>query len=73
MYNPHQLRELIKSEYSDLTPRERMWVHLISFAYKNGIPPEADVVLDVRFLPNPYFVEGLTRLPETTPRCGTTS
>ncbi len=67
-YNPHQLRELIKSEYSDLVPRERMWLHLISFAYKNGIPPEADVVLDVRFLPNPYFVEELTRLTGDDPR-----
>lgn len=61
-YNPHQLRELIKAEYSDLVPRQRMWLHLISFAYKSGIPPEADVVLDVRFLPNPYFVEELTSL-----------
>ena len=61
-YNPHQLRELIKDEYSDLTPRQRMWLHLISFAYKNGIPPEADMVLDVRFLPNPYFVDDLTVL-----------
>jgi UPF0042 nucleotide-binding protein len=60
--NPHQLREMVMSEYSDLTPRQRMWLHLISFAYKNGIPPEADVVLDVRFLPNPYFVPELTAL-----------
>jgi UPF0042 nucleotide-binding protein len=67
-YNPHQLRELIKSQYSDLAPRERMWVHLISFAYKNGIPPEADVVLDVRFLPNPYFEEELTHLTGDDPR-----
>jgi UPF0042 nucleotide-binding protein len=67
LYNPHQLRELIKSEYSDQTLRDRMWVHLISFAYKNGIPPAADVVLDVRFLPNPYFVEGLTRLTGDDP------
>jgi UPF0042 nucleotide-binding protein len=67
-YNPHQLRELIKSEYSGLAPRERMWLHLISFAYKNGIPPEADVVLDVRFLPNPYFVEDLTHRTGDDPR-----
>lgn len=67
-YNSHQLRELIKAEYSDLTPRQRMWLHLISFAYKNGIPPEADVVLDVRFLPNPYFVEELTSLNGDDPR-----
>jgi len=61
-YNPHQLRELIKDEYSELAPRQRMWLHLISFAYKQGIPPEADMVLDVRFLPNPYFVEELQPL-----------
>ena len=67
-YNPHQLRELIKDEYSDLAPRQRMWLHLISFAYKNGIPPEADMVMDVRFLPNPYFVDGLTALTGDDPR-----
>jgi UPF0042 nucleotide-binding protein len=68
LYNPHQLRELIKEEYSGLTPRQRMGLHLISFAYKNGIPPEADMVLDVRFLPNPYFVEGLSALTGKDPR-----
>jgi RNase adapter protein RapZ len=66
-YNPHQLRELIKDEYSELAPRQRMRVHLISFAYKKGIPPEADMVLDVRFLPNPYFVEGLQPLTGENP------
>jgi len=66
-YNPHQLRELIKEEYSDLNPRQRMGLHLISFAYKNGIPPEADMVFDVRFLPNPYFVDKLTALTGSDP------
>jgi UPF0042 nucleotide-binding protein len=61
-YNPHQLRELIKDDYSELLPRQRMRLHLISFAYKNGIPPEADMVIDVRFLPNPHFVEKLQPL-----------
>ena len=61
-YNPHQLRELIKEEYSDLSPRQRLRLHLISFAYKNGIPPDADMVIDVRFLPNPYFVDHLSVL-----------
>jgi UPF0042 nucleotide-binding protein len=53
------LRQLIIAEYSDLAPRQQMLLHLISFAYKNGIPPEADLVMDVRFLPNPFFVEEL--------------
>jgi len=66
-YNPHQLRELIKSDYAELLPRQRMWLHLISFAYKNGIPPEADMVLDVRFLPNPFFVDDLRPLTGENP------
>jgi UPF0042 nucleotide-binding protein len=66
-YNPHQLRELIKDEYSEMAPRQRMWLHLISFAYKQGIPPEADMVIDVRFLPNPYFVEELQPLTGENP------
>ncbi len=67
-YNVHQLRELIKDEYSGLAPSQRMWLHLISFAYKNGIPPDADMVIDVRFLPNPYFVDRLAPLTGADPR-----
>ncbi|MCK5405367.1 MAG: RNase adaptor protein RapZ, partial [Desulfobulbaceae bacterium] len=36
-----------------------MQINLISFGFKNGIPPEADLMFDVRFLPNPYFVPEL--------------
>ena len=39
-----------------------MTVTLLSFGYSFGIPYEADLVMDVRFLPNPYFVEELKRL-----------
>ena len=34
-----------------------MNVHLVSFSYRYGIPSDADLIMDVRFLPNPYFVE----------------
>jgi len=68
LYSPHQLRELIQVEYSELTPRQRLALHLISFSYKKGIPPEADLVLDVRFLPNPFFVEDLKNLNGNDPR-----
>lgn len=67
-YNPHQLRKLIMAEYSDLTPAQRMVLHLISFAYKNGLPPEADLTFDVRFLPNPFFIEELRPLTGNEPR-----
>ena len=37
-------------------------VTVMSFGFKNGLPPEADMVLDVRFLPNPYYVSELKSL-----------
>ena len=36
-------------------------VTVLSFGFKNGLPPEADLVLDVRFLPNPYYVPELKK------------
>jgi RNase adapter protein RapZ len=68
LYNPHQLRKLILDEYCDVEPHQRMLLHLISFSYKHGIPSEADLVMDVRFLPNPYFVEELKPLTGNEPR-----
>ena len=44
-----------------------MEVHVLSFGFKHGVPMEADLVFDVRFLPNPYYVpelRGLTGLDE---------
>ncbi len=43
-------------------PESLMQVHLISFGFKNGVPEEADMVWDVRFLPNPYYVAALKEL-----------
>lgn len=40
----------------------QLHVNVMSFGFKNGLPPEADVVLDVRFLPNPYYVPALKPL-----------
>jgi UPF0042 nucleotide-binding protein len=43
----------------------------VSFGYKYGIPLEADLLFDVRFLPNPYFVEGLRSLTGRSRRVST--
>lgn len=40
----------------------KLHVTVLSFGFKNGLPPEADMVLDVRFLPNPYYVPQLKAL-----------
>ena len=50
-----QLRHLFASE----EPAAQMAVNVISFGYKYGIPIEADLVLDVRFLPNPFYIDEL--------------
>ncbi|MCL4872879.1 RNase adapter RapZ [bacterium] len=64
-FNVHQLRDLIKDIFSGPAERERMALNLISFSYRHGIPADSDLVMDVRFLPNPYFVNSLKRLDGT--------
>ncbi|KJR41691.1 ATPase, P-loop-containing, partial [Candidatus Magnetoovum chiemensis] len=60
-FTPHQLRHLIASAYDNLTSTS-LKVTLISFGFKYGIPQHLDMLLDVRFLPNPHFVEELRPL-----------
>lgn len=58
---PQQLREEIKELYSKGSGGE-LTISLVSFGYKYGIPLDADLVLDVRFLPNPYYIPELKDL-----------
>lgn len=58
----HQLKSFINSTYSLVKDHERLNVQVLSFGFKYGLPMEADLVMDVRFLPNPYFVDGLREL-----------
>lgn len=54
----HTLKSLVqKFLYRD--KKSRLEINLVSFGYKNGLPEDADVVIDVRFLVNPYFVTEL--------------
>jgi RNase adapter protein RapZ len=53
-----ELRERLFARLAELEP-DRMTIQLISFGYKLGIPLEADIVLDTRFLQNPYYVPEL--------------
>jgi RNase adapter protein RapZ len=59
-FNVHELRRFITERFQSLD-RRPMVIAVMSFAYRFGIPPDADLVFDVRFLPNPHFVEGLRR------------
>jgi len=58
-YNVHQLKDAVQHLFRSPADKRRMVIHVTSFGYRFGLPPDADIVLDVRFLPNPHFVEGL--------------
>jgi UPF0042 nucleotide-binding protein len=49
------LRRKIRSLFSDRSEQQSMEVFVISFGFKHGLPIEADIVIDVRFLPNPFY------------------
>ena len=52
---PKQLRSRLLAEFTHLTEQQLMEVHVFSFGFKYGMPEEADIIIDVRFLPNPYW------------------
>jgi UPF0042 nucleotide-binding protein len=66
--NVHELRDVITARFGAAGDADALNVTLVSFGYRNGIPANSDLVIDVRFLPNPYFVEGLKPHPGTDPR-----
>jgi len=60
--SPHQLRKLISSFYLGSKLSRDITVVLMSFGFKYGVPQNADLLFDVRFLPNPFFVPQLRDL-----------
>jgi RNase adapter protein RapZ len=57
--NVHELQEKIKQIIASKDKTRDMYIEIRSFGFKKGIPVDADIVMDVRFLPNPYFAESL--------------
>ena len=54
-----ELRERIFARLGDVQSSDRLAIQLISFGFKYGVPLEADLVLDVRFMKNPHYIEAL--------------
>jgi len=63
-FNVHELRSHIIEKFQEGTNNNTILVSCVSFGFKNGVPNDADLVFDVRFLPNPHFV------PEFRPLTG---
>jgi len=55
----HTLRDVIKDRFSEKGGAHEMSVSILSFGFRHGLPREADMLFDVRFLPNPHFVREL--------------
>jgi RNase adapter protein RapZ len=55
-FTVHELRELIGERFSGQKDESRILIYVTSFGYRNGVPPDSDLVFDVRFLPNPNYI-----------------
>lgn len=65
--SPRQLRDQVTRQARLLTPTRGLSVTVVSFGYARGIPIDADLIFDVRFLPNPYYVPELQPLTGNDP------
>jgi RNase adapter protein RapZ len=66
-FNVHELRHFITERFRN--PEKRpMLVSVVSFGYRYGVPSDADLVFDVRFLPNPHFVAKLRKYTGLDPK-----
>lgn len=60
--NVYQLRETLRGIITSETEEKKISVTVVSFGYKFGIPLDADLIMDLRFIPNPYWIEELRQL-----------
>ncbi|MBZ5539790.1 MAG: RNase adapter RapZ [Acidobacteriia bacterium] len=66
-FNVHELRQFITKRFKT-AEHQPLLVSLVSFGYRYGLPTDADLVFDVRFLPNPHFVATLRRFSGRAPK-----
>jgi UPF0042 nucleotide-binding protein len=67
-FNVHDLRAHINSQFERDAGDQSLMISSNSFGFKNGVPTEADLVFDVRFLPNPHFVPEFRKLTGKDPK-----
>lgn len=64
-FNIHDLRKWVKNSFS-VKSQQEILVNIISFGFKYGVPTESNMVYDLRFLPNPYFIPDLKKFDGRT-------
>ena len=67
-FNVHELRDVIEDKFRDGRPESQIRIDITSFGYRHGVPPDSDLVFDVRFLPNPNYIPEFKNLTGRHPR-----
>jgi len=68
-FTVHELRDLIRAKFGEsVDEAKQLLVSIVSFGFRNGLPPDADLVFDVRFLPNPNYIPEFKPLTGKNPR-----
>src|SRR5664280_1103033 len=66
-FTVHELREFIGERFGSQRDQSKILIYVTSFGYRNGVPPDSDLVFDVRFLPNPNYIPRFKNLTGRNP------
>jgi UPF0042 nucleotide-binding protein len=66
-FNVHDLRDFIKQTFSAEGQQAKILIYIVSFGFRHGVPPDCDLVFDVRFLPNPNYIPKFKKLTGRNP------
>jgi UPF0042 nucleotide-binding protein len=66
-FTVHELREFIGEKFRGQRDESKILIYVTSFGYRNGVPPDSDLVFDVRFLPNPNYIPRFKNLTGRNP------
>jgi UPF0042 nucleotide-binding protein len=61
-FNVHELRDVIEDKFRGGREESNIRIDITSFGYRHGVPPDSDLVFDVRFLPNPNYIPEFKKL-----------
>ncbi len=67
-FNVHELRAFITDHFRNAASQRSMLISCVSFGYRYGLPPDSDLVFDVRFLPNPNYIPQFHHLSGKHPK-----
>jgi UPF0042 nucleotide-binding protein len=67
-FNVHELREIIGEKFHGGRDESNIIIYITSFGFRHGVPPDSDLVFDVRFLPNPNYIPQFKKLSGRHPQ-----